>query len=341
MSEYPVFHFRFENPKTFIQFTFKNNIVDFNLNNEFNIKIDEKKYDLNTIISLKFELNNNEPEIIIDYNIKDQPKLNLKMNDFLSMINELKNKVHNDIDVIENVESVDNKQPVEEIVESVDNKAVEEIVDNKVVESVDNKPVEESVESVESVENVDNKSVNSLEIVKEDKSRLGKVRMERARLEKIRMEKEKLENERLENERLENERLEKNNFIMKSLKKDLETIKDPDNDVIDKALKIQLNMLEHLKLIVSDNPEMIYTNMIHIITELMKYVETINTEDLDKKTLIIKSIKTFLEYQKLNSSETDLILDTVCPELIDVLLLVDKRKIVFKRKLNCFLPWCA
>ena len=317
MSEYPVFHFRFEKPKTFIQFTFKNNIVDFNLNNEFDIKIDEKMYDLNTIISLKFELNN-EPEIIIDYNIKDQPKINFKMNDLFSMINELKNKVSNDI------ESVENKVVVE-------NKDVEESEENKDVEESIEKSEEESEEESEESENVE----------EVDKSRVGKVRMERARLEKIRQEKEKLENERLENERLENERLEKNNVIMKSLKKDLETIKDPDNDVIDKALSIQLKMLEHLKLIISDNPEMLYTNLIHIVTELMKYVETINTEDCDKKTLIIKSIKTFLEYQKMNSPETDLILDTICPELIDVLLLVDKRKIVFKRKLNCFLPWCA
>jgi len=316
MSEYPVFHFRFEKPKTFIQFTFKNNIVDFNLNNEFDIKIDEKKYDLNTIISLKFELNN-EPEIIIDYNIKDQQQINLKINDLLSMINESKNKEN----IVDNVNDIEDKEIVKEIVD-----------------------VEEDKEII-----VDNSNIEVIPLV-DDKSRSGKVRMIKERLQKERLQKERLEKERLEKERLEKERLEKERLekellpeskLIKNLRKDLENIKDPDSHVIDKALSIQLSMLEHLRLIISDNPEMIYTNIIHIITELMKYVETINTEDLDKKTLIIKSIKTFLEYQKMNSPETDLILDTVCPELIDVLLLVDKRKIVFKKKFNCFLPWCA
>jgi len=321
MSEYPVFHFRFEKPKTFIQFTFKNNIVDFNLNNEFDIKIDEKKYDLNTIISLKFELNN-EPEIIIDYNIKDQQQINLKINDLLSMINESKNKET----IVDNVDDIENKEIViESRVE--DKEIVKEIVD---------------VEDKEII--VDNSNIEVIPLV-DDKSRSGKVRMIKERLQKERLEKERLQKERLEKERLEKESLQKESLpeskLIKNLRKDLENIKDPDSHVIDKALSIQLNMLEHLRLIISDNPEMIYTNIIHIITELMKYVETINTEDLDKKTLIIKSIKTFLQYQKMNSPETDLILDIVCPELIDVLLLVDKRKIVFKKKFNCFLPWCA
>ena len=316
MSEYPVFHFRFEKPKTFIQFTFKNNIVDFNLNNEFDIKIDEKKYDLNTIISLKFELNN-EPEIIIDYNIKDQQQINLKINDLLSMINESKNKET----IVDNVDDIENKEIViESRVE--DKEIVKEIVD---------------VEDKEII--VDNSNIEVIPLV-DDKSRSGKVRMIKERLQKERLEKERLQKERLEKESLQKESLPESKLI-KNLRKDLENIKDPDSHVIDKALSIQLNMLEHLRLIISDNPEMIYTNIIHIITELMKYVETINTEDLDKKTLIIKSIKTFLQYQKMNSPETDLILDIVCPELIDVLLLVDKRKIVFKKKFNCFLPWCA
>ena len=42
----------------------------------------------------------------------------------------------------------------------------------------------------------------------------------------------------------------------------------------------------------------------------------------------------------MNTEETDVILDTVCPELIDILLLVDKRKIIIRKKLNCFLPFC-
>ena len=116
-----------------------------------------------------------------------------------------------------------------------------------------------------------------------------------------------------------------------------EIIDDPNNE----SFKLEEEIYEHLKLIISDDSNMIYTNLIYVITELMKFVETFNMEGFDKKQFIIDSIKKFLTYQKMNSPETDFILDTICPELIDILLLVDKRKIIIKKKLNCFIPWCA
>jgi len=116
-----------------------------------------------------------------------------------------------------------------------------------------------------------------------------------------------------------------------------EIVEDPNN----LAFNLEGEIYEHLKLIISDDLNMIYTNLIYVITELMKFVETFNMEGFDKKKFIIDSIKKFLIYQKMNSPETDFILDTVCPELIDVLLLVDKRKIIIRKKLNCFIPWCS
>jgi hypothetical protein len=73
----------------------------------------------------------------------------------------------------------------------------------------------------------------------------------------------------------------------------------------------------------------------------MKFVENFNIDGMDKKTLLISSIKKFLSIEKLNSPEIDMILDKICPELIDILLLVDKRKIIIREKLNCFIPWCS
>ena len=116
-----------------------------------------------------------------------------------------------------------------------------------------------------------------------------------------------------------------------------EIAEDPNNI----ALNLEEEIYEHLKLIISDKPDMIYTNLIYVITEMMKFVETFYMEGFDKKEFIIESIKKFLIYQNINSPETDFILDTICPELIDILLLVDKRKIIIGRKLNCFIPWCA
>ena len=110
--------------------------------------------------------------------------------------------------------------------------------------------------------------------------------------------------------------------------------------LVETELNLEDTIFEHLKDIVSENPDMIYTNLIFVIKELMKFVENFNSKGFDKKDLIIKSIKKFLEYEHMNTEETDVILDTVCPELIDILLLVDKRKIIIRKKLNCFLPFC-
>ena len=105
-------------------------------------------------------------------------------------------------------------------------------------------------------------------------------------------------------------------------------------------LKIEDDIFEHLKLLVSDDKNMICTNLIYIITQLMKFVENFNLEGVNKKTIIIESIKKFLTYENMFSEEIDIILNKVCPELIDILLLVDKRKIIIRKKLNCFIPWC-
>ena len=110
---------------------------------------------------------------------------------------------------------------------------------------------------------------------------------------------------------------------------------------IDTELQIKDEIYNQIVSIISGNKEMIYTNLIYIITELMKFVENFNLEGLDKKTLIIISIKKFLLNENIGTSEIDVILDTICPELIDILLLVDKRKIIIRRKIRCFIPWCS
>ena len=64
----------------------------------------------------------------------------------------------------------------------------------------------------------------------------------------------------------------------------------------------------------------------------------------DDASLFLRDRKLDKEAYKIAKAKnypTDLVLDTVCPELIDILLLVDKRKIVINKKMNCFFPWCA
>ena len=105
-------------------------------------------------------------------------------------------------------------------------------------------------------------------------------------------------------------------------------------------MKLEDELYQHLIDIVSCNPTMIYTNLIYVVTELMRFVENFNASGFDKKTFIIESIRKFLINNNMNSPETDSILNTICPELIEILLLVDKRRIIIRKKLNCFFPWC-
>ncbi len=159
MSDHPVFHFRSskEKPKTFIQLKFKNNTVEFNFDTEFEIKINDKKYILDTNISLKSVLNN-EPEITINYNVKEQYQINFNVSDLLLVMNDFKSKVENDIQNVENENN--NKLQIQE---------------KKFMEFKYTKEKEEK----ERIEN----------------ERLEKERIENERLEKERIENERLEKE--------------------------------------------------------------------------------------------------------------------------------------------------
>jgi hypothetical protein len=100
-------------------------------------------------------------------------------------------------------------------------------------------------------------------------------------------------------------------------------------------LKLEQEIYDHLVQLISGDKSTIYTNLVYIITELMKFVQNYEADEDDKKDLIISSIKLFLKNENLDSPETDIILDTVCPELINILTLVDQRKIIIKSKIKC------
>ena len=110
---------------------------------------------------------------------------------------------------------------------------------------------------------------------------------------------------------------------------------------VNSEIQIEDEIYKELKSILSGDKNMLYTNLIYIITQLMKFVENFNLEGTDKKTIIIESIEKFLTMENMNSPELTVILNKVCPELIDILLLVDKRKIIIRKKISCFIPWCS
>ena len=77
----------------------------------------------------------------------------------------------------------------------------------------------------------------------------------------------------------------------------------------------------------------ISSNIIFIITELMKFIDNYHIKGQDKKKVIVMTIKRYLEDE--NYPNIDYIVNTICPELIDILVNVDKRKITIKKRISC------
>jgi hypothetical protein len=301
-----------ENPKTNMQLKLKNNNkephIEFNFNTDMNIEIDNKKYviDLNLLVNCDV---NTEPKIDIQYKVKDvkENPYNFGVNELILFMNDFKTKIDQDIKVhlekIQDLEQQLNKLQLSDTKQKENKEILAENISDVIIKNRD--------------------EISSYDVIRSDTDEV---------------------NTALTTEKI-------NKFDEKQIISYLETTKknkyqpiktvEKQTEKIDIALEIQNNILGHLKLIISDKPDMIYTNLIYIITDLMKYVETINTEDFDKKKLIIETIREFLKAQNMLTPETETFLETICPELIEVLLLVDKGKISIKKKFNCFVPWCA
>ena len=111
-----------------------------------------------------------------------------------------------------------------------------------------------------------------------------------------------------------------NNFLNKTINTNNEK-----NEIEDK-------ILYHLKLITLSTMD-ISTNIILIVTELMKFIDNYNLKGIEKKNIILSTIGKFLEDE--NYPNKDYIINTICPELIDILVSVDKRKIMIRRNVSC------
>ena len=69
------------------------------------------------------------------------------------------------------------------------------------------------------------------------------------------------------------------------------------------------------------------------ITNRDLFIDNFQIKGNEKKSIIISTIKKYLEEQKYENIEY--IIHTVCPELIDILISVDKRKIMIKKRISC------
>lgn len=112
-----------------------------------------------------------------------------------------------------------------------------------------------------------------------------------------------------------------------------------DNTIVPSQLEVINNDIEdieeklycHLKLISTTGKD-IKNNITFIITQLIKFIENFNIPGAKKKALIISTIDKFLIEQKVDQESIDYIIDNLCPEMIEMLISVDKRKVSIKKK---------
>ena len=138
---------------------------------------------------------------------------------------------------------------------------------------------------------------------------------------------------------------ENNEVDINSLKIKKMTVEDKllqllDDDPLDYKISLQKKIDYQLRLTTTMNNISPTKNIIFIITELMKYIDHFDLSGEDKKNIIISSVKTFLTNEKINEQDINFIVNTVCPELIDILISGDKRNITIKKKISCIFPWC-
>lgn len=137
-----------------------------------------------------------------------------------------------------------------------------------------------------------------------------------------------------------------NDFNISSIKIKKMNVEDKllqllDDDPLDYKTSLQKKIDYQLRLTTAMNSISPTKNIIFIITELMKYIDNFDLCGEDKKNIIISSVKTFLINEKINDQDINFIINTVCPELIDILISVDKRNITIKKKISCIFPWCS
>jgi hypothetical protein len=96
----------------------------------------------------------------------------------------------------------------------------------------------------------------------------------------------------------------------------------------------------HLELLTcSSNKFSINANILYIIADLMKFIDNFSIEGSEKKKILIDTLNKFLIEKNFSESYINYIRKNICPGFIDILILVEKRKVVIKKKSNCFFPW--
>ena len=126
----------------------------------------------------------------------------------------------------------------------------------------------------------------------------------------------------------------KNNISINSINIDDYSLEQSYGVIIDK-------ILSHIKLFMSEK-DISTKNILYIIVELMKFIENYNIKNLDKKEIVIYSLKKFINLNGDSVIEPDeilLFINKFISDLIDISISIDNKKIRIKYKnKSCFVP---
>ena len=376
MTSCPIFYFssKKEIPKTHLLINVRNNqnnepIIEFKSNINLDLQIDGYDYLLDLHILLNSE-NNREPTTEIRYNLTkvvhtDKIIFDNTLTNLLSFMDDFKYKIEEDVkgesiklEYLERQKTKESLKSIEDFKIQEHKKMLDELNLKLSLKLTENAKIEQQ-SRIESTRNL-KEHYDIMEDIKIYNSNLliiNKKLQEEEDLSKSHFDDSKiidyLKNE-LQKLKQDDEELGTNTKVLEKDKlqyfKEKYNINSENNIIknhiqdkinVNSEIQIEDEIYKELKSILSGDKNMLYTNLIYIITQLMKFVENFNLEGTDKKTIIIESIEKFLTMENMNSPELTVILNKVCPELIDILLLVDKRKIIIRKKISCFIPWCS
>jgi len=243
--------------------------------------------------------------------------------------------------------------PLEIVLLEAIKKSVPKEIEQKIEPSIQTNNEDAKIEDVK-IENVkieDDKTEDDKtedDKTEDDKTEDGKIeddkteddKTEDDKTEDDKTEDDKIEDDKIEDDKRYKELCKEKNEIQDTLLKLVENEKNNENIInLNEFNTIKNKIYNHLKIIISSK-SINSNNIVYILTELMKFIEIFKIKGVDKKTIILSTLRKFLIDENYDSDKINFIIDTICNELIDIFISIDKRKITIRKNVSCFVPWC-
>lgn len=132
-------------------------------------------------------------------------------------------------------------------------------------------------------------------------------------------------NQELGLEKIEN--LDAKILSMVNSQKDL--FKDKDID------EIKSKLFYYLNLITTSSEKDVDKNIVFLIAELIKFIDNYFIEGSKKKEIVISVLNEFLKEK--NSPYREYLINNVCPQIINILIKIERKKIILTKKKGCFI----